>query len=214
MFLLVLRTELERALALRGEAVLERVRQSALAAGVAVEAVLEEGVPHEAILRRARAADLLVLGRSGEAHGDGFGGLGSTADRVLRASPVPVLLAPGEPVELEGALLGYDASESAVRALHALAPLARALGLGVRVVSVHEDPARAEAWALEAEAYLRDHGVEASVLVLGGDAAEHLLRLQGPGDLLALGAPVRRLVFGSTAERVIRNAQGPVLTAR
>ena len=64
------------------------------------------------------------------------------------------------------------------------------------------------------EAYLRDHGVEASVLVLGGDAAEHLLRLQGPGDLLALGAPVRRLVFGSTAERVIRNAQGPVLTAR
>ena len=32
----VLRTELERALALRGEAVLERVRQSALAAGVAV----------------------------------------------------------------------------------------------------------------------------------------------------------------------------------
>ena len=33
----VLRTELERALALRGEAVLERVRQSALAAGVAVE---------------------------------------------------------------------------------------------------------------------------------------------------------------------------------
>ncbi|WP_278359571.1 universal stress protein, partial [Thermus thermophilus] len=179
-----------------------------------VEAVLEEGVPHEAILRRARAADLLVLGRSGEAHGDGFGGLGSTADRVLRASPVPVLLAPGEPVELEGALLGYDASESAVRALHALAPLARALGLGVRVVSVHEDPARAEAWALEAEAYLRDHGVEASALVLGGDAADHLLRLQGPGDLLALGAPVRRLVFGSTAERVIRNAQGPVLTAR
>ena len=75
-------------------------------------------------------------------------------------------------------------------------------------------PARAEAWALEAEAYLRDHGVEASVLVLGGDAAEPLLRLQGPGDLLALGAPVRRLVFGSTAERVIRNAQGPVLTAR
>ena len=34
----VLRTELERALALRGEAVLERVRQSALAAGVAVAA--------------------------------------------------------------------------------------------------------------------------------------------------------------------------------
>lgn len=91
--------------------------------------------------------------------------------------------------------MGYDASESAVRALHALAPLARALGLGVRVVSVHEDPARAEAWALEAEAYLRDHGVEASALVLGGTRPITFSASRAPGTSWPWG----RLCGGSSS---------------
>lgn len=210
----VRREEVERLLTLKGEAVLERVVGSAQAAGVEVEGLLEKGVPHEVILRQARAADLLVLGKSGEAHGAGFSGLGSTVDRVLRASPVPTLVAPREYVELAGAVLGYNASESAVRALHTLAPLARALGLSVRVVSVHEDPTQAAAWALEAETYLKDHGVAAEGLAFSGDPAEHLLGLAGPSDLLVLGAPVRRFLLGSTAEEVVRHAVGPVLTVR
>ncbi len=135
-------------------------------------------------------------------------------DRVLRASPVPVVVAPMDYVELEGALLGYNASESAVRAMHTLAALAKPLGLRVRVVSVHEDPVQAGSWALEAEAYLKDQGLEVEALALSGDPAEHLLALQNPTDLLALGAPVRRFLLGSTAEHVVRHALGPVLTAR
>lgn len=210
----VYRQELERVLTLKGEAILERLLKSAQEAGLTAEAILETGLPHEAILRHARGADLLVLGRSGEAHGGGFQGLGSTVDRVVRASPTPVVVAPMEPVELEGALLGYNASESAVRAMHTLAALARPLGLRVRVVSVHEDPTQAGSWALEAEAYLKDQGLQVEALALSGDPAEHLLALQEPTDLLALGAPVRRLVLGSTAEYVVRHAVGPVLTVR
>lgn len=208
------REELEKALTLKGELLLERLRQSAEKAGIPVETHMETGLPHEVILRHARSSDLLVLGRSGEAHGGSFAGLGSTVDRVLRASPTPVLLAPTDYAEIKGALLGYNASESAVRALHTLASLARPLGLFVRVVSVHEDPVRAGAWALEAETYLRDQGLRTEALAFAGDPAEHLLALQSPSDLLALGAPVRRLVLGSTAEHVVRHAVGPVLTVR
>ncbi|TBH17502.1 universal stress protein [Thermus thermamylovorans] len=208
------REELEKALAAKGEAILERLGKTAREVGLEVEALAETGLPHEVILRHARSADLLVLGRSGETHGASFLGLGSTADRVLRASPVPVLVAPVDYVELAGAILGYNASESAVRALHTLAALAKPLGLLVRVVSVHEDPHQAGAWAQEAETYLKDQGVRGEALVLSGDPAEHLLALQGPSDLLALGAPVRRLVLGSTAEHVLRHAVGPVLTVR
>ncbi|MDW8016571.1 MAG: universal stress protein [Thermus sp.] len=208
------REELEKALTAKGEALLGRLAQSAREAGIPVETLMETGLPHEVILRHARAADLLVLGRSGEAHGGSFAGLGSTVDRVLRASPTPVLVAPTDYVELEGAILGYNASESAVRALHTLASLAKPLGLRVRVVSVHDDPAQAGAWALEAEAYLQDQGLRVEALAFSGDPAEHLLALQGPSDLLALGAPVRRLVLGSTAEHVVRHAVGPVLTVR
>ncbi|GGN02958.1 universal stress protein UspA [Thermus composti] len=208
------REALDQALTLKGEAVLERVRKGAEEVGIPVEVHLESGLPHQVILEHARAADLLVMGRSGEAHGGEFTGLGSTVDRVLRASPVPVLVAPLEEVVLEGALLGYNASESAVRALHTLASLAKPLGLPVRVVSVHEDPVQASAWALEAKAYLEDQGIRAEALAFSGDPAEHLLSLQAPTDLLALGAPVRRLVLGSTAEHVLRHAVGPVLSVR
>ncbi|KGQ23000.1 universal stress protein [Thermus filiformis] len=206
--------ELEEALTLKGEAVLERVRKSAEEAGLPVEAFLETGLPHEVIVRHARTTDLLVMGRAGEAHLGEFLGLGSTADRVLRTCPTPVLLAPLAYVEPQGAVLGYNATESAVRALRTLRPLAKALGLLVRVVSVHEDPVVAGAWALEAEAYLQEEGVRTEALAFSGDPAEHLLRLAGPEDLLALGAPVRRFVLGSTAEHVVRHALGPVLTVR
>lgn len=210
----VYREELEKALTAKGEAILERIGKSAEEAGIAVELHMETGLPHEVILRYVRSADLLVMGRSGEAHGGSFAGLGSTVDRVLRASPTPVLVAPTDYVELEGAILGYNASENAVRALHALASLAGPLSLPVRVVSVHEDPVQAGAWALEAETYLRDRGIRVEALAFSGDPAEHLLALQGPSDLLVLGAPVRRLVLGSTTEYVVRHAVGPVLTVR
>lgn len=206
--------ELEEALTVRGEAILERIRKSAEQAGLGVETFLETGLPHEVIVRHARTADLVAMGRAGEAHLGEFLGLGSTADRVLRTSPTPVLLAPLAYVEPRGAVLGYNASESAVRALHTLRPLAKVLGLPVRVVSVHEEAEVAGAWSLEAEAYLKEEGVQTEALVFSGDPAEHLLRLAGPEDLLALGAPVRRFVLGSTAEYVIRHALGPVLTVR
>lgn len=208
------REELERALGAYGEALLERIRKSAEEAGLQVEVVMDTGLPHEVILRHARTADLLVMGRSGEAHGGSFVGLGSTVDRVLRTSPTPVLVAPTDFVEIERAILGYNASESAVRALHTLASLAKPLGLLVRVVSVHDDPVQAGAWALEAQTYLQDQGIRVESLAFSGDPAEHLLSLQTPSDLLALGAPVRRLVLGSTAEHVVRHAVGPVLTVR
>ncbi|MDM7323966.1 MAG: universal stress protein [Thermus sp.] len=206
--------ELEKALSAYGEALLERIRKSAEEAGIQAEVWMETGLPHEVILRHARAADLLVMGRSGEAHGGSFAGLGSTVDKLLRTSPVPVMVAPTDYVEIEGAILGYNASESAVRALHTLTRLAKPLGLRVRVVSVHDDPVQAGSWALEAQSYLQDQGIQVESLAFSGDPAEHLLSLQGPSDLLALGAPVRRLVLGSTAEHVVRHAVGPVLTVR
>ncbi len=208
------KAELDQALTAKGEAILNRIRQSAEAAGIPAEGILDTGNPYEVILRHARTADLLVLGRSGETHGGSFTGLGSTVDRLLRTCPTPILIAPLDYVEPKGAVLGYDASESATRAMRVLASLARPLRLRVRVVSVNEDPVQAGAWALEAQTYLQDQGLLAEALAFSGDPGEHLLGLAGPEDILAVGTPVRRLILGSTAEYVARHAVGPVLTVR
>jgi nucleotide-binding universal stress UspA family protein len=65
-------------------------------AGVRARGLLAEGVPHDRILRVARAqkADLIVMGTHGRT-GLGRLFLGSVADRVVATSRVPVLTVRG-----------------------------------------------------------------------------------------------------------------------
>lgn len=79
-----------------GECVLTDARAVAASAGVEVETVLRDNFAlpvHEPIVAEADAwrADLIVLGTHGR-RGIGRVMLGSSAENVLRRSPVPVLL--------------------------------------------------------------------------------------------------------------------------
>lgn len=88
--------ELGDDLRIRGQAVLDQARSAALAQGVAAEARLIEGRVErvaDTIVDEARSArcELIVMGTHGRR---GFSRLmlGSDAERVLHACPVPVLL--------------------------------------------------------------------------------------------------------------------------
>lgn len=74
-----------------GRQVLQRMEQRARDAGVPWRGLLAEGHPSEEILKEAGRADLVVLGtwgRKGLAHLL----FGSTAEKVVRDSPCPVLV--------------------------------------------------------------------------------------------------------------------------
>lgn len=80
----------------RGRAILARGRRLAQKAGVAADAVTAEsagGPAADAILREAKkwSADLIAMGTHGR-RGMRHVLLGSEAERVVRSSPVPVLL--------------------------------------------------------------------------------------------------------------------------
>lgn len=79
-----------------GEQLLQEARAQALAAGVAADTVLDEGVRGRLadwVVEQARSwpADVVVLGTHGR-RGIGRLLLGSDAEQVLRMAPVPVLL--------------------------------------------------------------------------------------------------------------------------
>jgi len=210
--------EIEKVLTARAEVVLERVRREAEKAGVKVEPVIRTGVPYQVIDEEARTADLVVIGRAGEASGHEATGLGSTTERVVRTSPTPVVVAALEPNRPQRVLLAYDGSDPATRALHIAAELAADLDLPATVLTVHDDPLKAEELAAEAASYLEDHGVTTEVETAGGEPDERILEAQSPNDLLAMGAfgkgLIRNLLLGSTAEVVLRRAVGPVLVVR
>jgi nucleotide-binding universal stress UspA family protein len=86
-----------------GEQILRQARDQAVAEGVAADTVLDEGLNGRLadwVVEQVRTwpADVVVLGTHGR-RGVGRLLLGSDAEQVLRASPVPVLLVRGQDTE-------------------------------------------------------------------------------------------------------------------
>lgn len=185
-------------------------------------------------------ADLIVMGTEGRTGIRRFF-VGSTAERVARLSPVPVLVT--RPPLPEGAayrrvLVPTDFSDASLAALDRVAPLAapdavvelfhayQPPGPGAGVwgspSAVHGDlKAEFEARARERlEAIARDRGELKIALEEGGATASILERLESgpPCDLVALGGHgergFRRRVLGSVAERIVRHAPCSVLVAQ
>jgi len=63
-------------------------------AGLTVEAVTREGIPHKTIVDYAEdaAIDLVVMGTHGRTGRERVANLGSVTERVVESSPVPVLV--------------------------------------------------------------------------------------------------------------------------
>lgn len=196
--------------------------------------------PAGVILDRARsgAFDLIVMGTERRGRLERFF-LGSVAEAVVRESPIPVLTlrAPADRLtRIRRVTLLHDFSASAERALSTV----RTLWPGAAVTLLHAlDPEslhtpfpvtipeggsaadqfihRNQAWRQGAQRRLDALG---GGEVVQGEPAELALdrARTGQTDLLALGTVSRtgvgRLLFGSVAQRVVRESPVPVLTAR
>lgn len=207
--------------------------------------VVEFGSPHEVITRlcRERSAELVVLGAGGEP-GKSLREkvLGSTADRVIRTSPVPVLVAKaGVPEPYQRTVVAIDYSQHSILAAKA----ARRFAPESRLQLVHaiEFPLAFEQSLLRAgtsqaeldhyrftrlaEARARLSGFARDELGLGPVETRIIEGAPGPAiarlskskrvDLLALGSHGRGVVLsalmGSVAQRVLRESVCDVLVA-
>jgi nucleotide-binding universal stress UspA family protein len=209
--------------------------------GAEVEYRLECGLPSEEILRVAaeNGADLIALGAYGRG---GLHGLlmGSTAEKVLRRAPCPVLLLRlpdggdllGDLEQIETVLHPTDFSARSAAALDLAASIARDRGARLFVVHVVPDdsppsgPAEGLACrrlCLEKLDEVRDRhsrGAPIEVDLRHGDPADEILAAADElgADLIVMGTHGRtglgRVLMGSVAESVLRRARCPVLTIK
>lgn len=127
-----------------GEAIFSAARQHGGLEAETCPTLLRSGRPADAILAAANEVSATCIALS--THGrTGFNRLvlGSVAEEVVRASPVPVLLVragspPATRPVLENPLVGYDGSEKAWRAIEALALLGRCRLGRVDLLGVHD----------------------------------------------------------------------------
>ena len=176
-------------------------------------------------------AEALVVGGSG----GGLAGslaLGPFVDDLLHSAPVPVAVAPrgtrdSEVQRVQRVTCAIGDRPGAARLLDTAVAASRATGAPLRLVSLVAldkhgekgvEAARAHAHAtLEAVTSALPEGAAVTAVVADGDTVEAAVDALDwePGDLLMLGssrlAPPRRLFIGSTAARILRVLQVPIV---
>lgn len=204
----------------RGEALAERFRASCERAGVSGQFVTEVGEVASAIADRSRWTDLVVLSLAHPPGDTPADRLSSGLRKLIRRSPRPLLIVPGEPSELLRPLIAYDGSPKAREALFVAAYIASAWDRPLHVVTVDEGENDGSAAQEEARAYLNSREVEADFSSRRGAAANELLQLARDtgADLILMGGyganPVLEAFLGSTVDQVLRHSEFPLLVCR
>jgi len=198
------------------------VARAGAAADVVLEAVRESGAGMIAMATHGRSGAARLL-------------LGSTAERILRESPVPMfllrpfwsyeLLPPGgtEKLPIRTLLLPVDGSGLALCAAPAASAFAKRFGAEIVILHVlqkGEDPTAVRGQLDDLGERFRIDGVGFRTALEHGDAAEAILSAarDHKADLIVLSthgrSGISRLVVGSVTESVARKAQVPLLVVR
>lgn len=203
----------------RGRMLLAASRERLQAGGVDdVRLLHRHGGIVETILEREADARIVVIGKRGASHEFATAHIGSKIERVVRASARPILIASRAVEPPRHAVLAYDGSPAAGRALERCVNSPLFAGLPVHIVVAGADDARHRAMLDQALMALDGRNVTPT-LDRGKpeDVIGHVVAAT-PGAILMMGAyghsPLRTLIVGSTTTALIRSVRVPVLLMR
>ena len=190
--------------------------------GEGVKITILDGDPARSVVDHARLhrADMIVVGTHGR-QGLRRAVLGSTAEAVIRTSPVPVLAARGEVREIRSILAPVNFTPYSEYGFAYAAAASAVLSAGLKVLHVTDDPV----WSGNLQYRLSSliHRLPPQVLkscrpeseAAVGDAVKGILKARRGQDWIVLVAHGKSLIkdafFGTTLERVLRSSSIPVL---
>lgn len=205
----------------RGRAVLQDAEARLRAAGVAdVTLTQRHGALVETLAEHEGRADLVVIGKRGEAADFATGHLGANLERVIRASTRPVLVANRAFKPIRRLLIAYDGGPSTRRALDHVAGQPLLKGLEVHLLMVGPQKPEAQERLALAREQLAHAGLEARAQLVEGDAEDVIRRAVKDEaiDLLVVGAyghsRIRQFIVGSTTTQLVRTCLVPLLMFR
>jgi nucleotide-binding universal stress UspA family protein len=204
-----------------GRLVMEQVRGRLVSQGLPdVTITLRHGDLLEAISEREATANLIVIGKRGEAADFARLHLGSNLERVVRASHRPILVASRAFKPITRALIAFDGGPSATKAIDHAAQSPLFAAVAIQVVTVGKDDAETRGRLDAAAARLSAKGLAVDTRIVPGipdKAIASMVEANGI-DLLVMGAyghsRIRNLIIGSTTSEMIRSCKVPVLLFR
>ena len=205
----------------RGRMILDQAKARLAEAGVGqVSTKLRNGDLIETVHEFEAGADLVVIGKRGEAADFATLHLGSNLERVVRSSGKPTLVASRAFKPVKRFLIAFDGGNTVLKAIDYITRSPVFAGLECRILTVGQDTPEARRLLDGAVALLRAGGyaVEASIEPGQPDAVIARAVETGGIDLLVMGAyghsRIRSLIIGSTTTEMIRSCKIPVLLIR
>lgn len=205
----------------RGRLLLDEARERLRQDGVTdVSTSLRNGDVVDAVQDTEKDADLIVVGKRGEAADFAKLHLGSNLERVVRAAHKPVLVASRAFKPVNRFLIAFDGGASALKAVDHVARSWLFAGLECHLLMAGADTPDARHKLDRAAGMLRAAGytVHADIEPGAADAAIAKRVETGGIDLLVMGAyghsRIRSLIIGSTTTEMIRSCLIPVMLFR
>lgn len=205
----------------RGRLIVDAGVARLLSAGVAeVHARLRTGDIVEAVQELEADADLVLIGKRGEAADFAKMHLGSNLERVARSSRKPVMVANRKYKPIERFLIAYDGGPSVMKAINHIASGALFPGLPCHMVMAGKDTPEARGKVEASANILRAAGYAVEIHIEEGQPEEVIARHAEADhiDLLVMGAyghsRVRNFIIGSTTSEMIRSVLIPVMLFR
>ncbi len=205
----------------QGRVFLNRLRERAMAAGVAAPDVRQRhGELEDTLVEQQDSVRLFVLGRRGESAESTQRDLGRNVERVVRALQRPILTVTAGFTKPQRVMIAFDGGAVTRKGVVMVAgsPLFR--GLPVHLLmsgKPNRDAPKQLDWA---RTTLEQAGFEVTAQLLPGDAETTIARAvrELEIDMLIMGAfghsPLRSLFLGSRTLDLLRAASIPVLLLR
>jgi len=205
----------------RGRMILEEAKALINSAGVeTVSTKLRNGDILETIQEFEMDADLIVVGKRGEAADFAKLHLGSNLERVVRSSHKPVLVASRAFTPVERFLIAFDGGPSAMKAVKHIAHGNLFRGLECQMLMVRTETKDLRKQIDAAADVLRGAGHTVKADIEQGQSDDAIAkRVEADGiNLLVMGAyghsRIRSLIIGSTTTEMVRSCKVPVMLFR
>lgn len=202
----------------RGRLLLEEAKSGLEEAGLSsVSTKLRHGDLIDAIGEFEGDADLIIIGKRGEAADFAKLHLGSNLERVVRSATKPVLVASRAFKPISKFLIAFDGGESAMKAVRHIAGGKLFTGLPCVLLCVGKPTDSLQEKLDDAAALLRKAGYEVEASFEAGEPEDVIKnRIESDNiDLLVMGAyghsRIRNLIIGSTTTEMVRSCQVPVM---
>ncbi len=182
------------------------------------------GVIEESLIHASKTVDLVVIGKRGEGYKKDSKEPGEVAEELLRQVTRPIFVVPAESQAKSSKriLLAYDGSEASQRTLSTTAQIASILNAEILIMSVANDLEMAQKPLDEAKEFLTPYNLKATYKTgIGATTPWKVIldeaKVYNPG-IIAIGAfgsnKLLELIFDSTTNQILMEAQCPVLLCR